>query len=135
MTLRVRTGSDWTPCWGEAKCLPSLAADGEHWDQDPWLLGVGNGVLDLRTGILRPGRPEDNVTCFCDVVYDPAAVCPRWLTFLTEVFDGDADLIGFAWRVTGYALSGITIEQVLFLCHGRGANGKSIFRALLRTRR
>jgi putative DNA primase/helicase len=117
---------------GEAKCLPPLAADGEHWDQDPYLLGVGNGVLDLRTGLLRPGCPEDNITCFCDVPYDPGAECPRWLTFLAEVFDKDADLIDFVWRIVGYALTGITYEQCLFLCYGRGANGKSIFLALLR---
>lgn len=117
---------------GEAKCLPPLAADGEHWDQDPWLLGVGNGVLDLRTGILRPGCPEDDITCFCEVPYDPTAECPRWLTFLAEVFEEDADLIDFVWRVVGYALTGITYEQCLFLCYGRGANGKSIFLALLR---
>ncbi|MHB8870283.1 MAG: DNA primase family protein [Thermoleophilia bacterium] len=117
---------------GEARCLPPIATDGEHWDQDPWLLGVGNGVIDLRTGTLRPGRPEDNMTCFTEVPYDPEARCPRWRAFLAEIFRDDTDLIDFVWRTAGYALTGTTQEQCLFLCHGRGANGKSIFLALLR---
>ncbi|HUM37777.1 MAG TPA: bifunctional DNA primase/polymerase, partial [Anaerolineae bacterium] len=37
---------------------PTLAFQSQ-WDADPWLLGVANGVLDLHTGNLRPGRPED----------------------------------------------------------------------------
>ena len=32
---------------------------GPAWDSDPWLLGVANGVVDLRTGQLRPGRQKD----------------------------------------------------------------------------
>jgi hypothetical protein len=38
--------------------------------------------------------------------YDPEADCPRWLRFLDEVFDGDAELIDFVQRAVGYSLTG-----------------------------
>ncbi len=115
-----------------ASCLPPLAETGECWDQDPWILGVENGVVDLRGGTLRPGRPTDNVTLASGVPYLPQAPCPRWLCFLEEIFVGDRDLIGFLHRVVGYALTGISNEQCLFMLHGTGANGKSLFLAMLR---
>ena len=39
--------------------LRPIADAGDGWDVDPLLLGVLNGVVDLRTGRLRPGRRED----------------------------------------------------------------------------
>jgi putative DNA primase/helicase len=62
-----------------ASCLPPLAETGERWDPDPWIIGVENGVVDLRSGLLRPGRPADNVTLASGVPYLPEAPCPRWL--------------------------------------------------------
>ena len=45
-----------------AKNLPPLADDGAGWDRDGWLLGCANGIVDLRTGALGVGRPEDRIT-------------------------------------------------------------------------
>jgi putative DNA primase/helicase len=115
-----------------ARSLPPLADAGDQWDQDPFLLGVANGVVDLHTGTLRPGRPEDRVTLCTDIVFHAEATCPRWLTFIGEIFQGNEEIIDWLWRAVGYSLSGDTTEQVLFICHGQGANGKSVFLALLR---
>src|SRR3712207_8942676 len=41
------------------------------------LLGVGNGVVDLRTGTLRPMQPEDKITKRLSVSYRPEATAPR----------------------------------------------------------
>lgn len=101
-----------------------LADSGDRWDTDPWLLGVPNGVVNLRTGELRDGRPEDRITMQTKVAYDPEAKCPRWERFMREIFGGDDDLVDYAWRAHGYSLTGVTSEQVLFLEHGCGANGK-----------
>jgi putative DNA primase/helicase len=40
-----------------ARMLKPIADDGQEWDTNPWLLGVHNGVVELRTSQLRPGRP------------------------------------------------------------------------------
>lgn len=107
-----------------AKNLPPLADDGAGWDLHPWLMGFENGVLDLQSGLLRPGRPEDKITLSTGLCYDPETTCPRWVRFITEVLP-DPDVAAFMWRALGYALSGEMREQAFFLLYGRGANGKS----------
>jgi putative DNA primase/helicase len=107
-----------------ARDLRPIADAGDQWDADPWLLGVPNGVIDLRTGALRPGWRADRITMTASVVFDAQATCPRWERFLDEIFDGDAELVAFIARAVGYSLTGNTREQCLFLCHGAGSNGK-----------
>lgn len=58
--------------------------------------------------------------------------CPRWVGFLDRIFDHNAALIAFMQRTFGYALTGLTTEQVLFLLYGLGANGKSTLLEALR---
>jgi putative DNA primase/helicase len=104
-----------------------LADDGRKWDSDSWLLGVANGVVDLKATRLRPGKPGDLITLHTGIPFDPDAKCPRWDRFLEEIFDGDPDLISYINRAVGYSLTGDTSEQCFFCCHGEGANGKSTF--------
>ena len=61
-----------------AKAGRFLADPGRDWDSNPFLLGVANGVVDLRTGLLRKGDPSDRITLHTNVPYDPSAKCPRW---------------------------------------------------------
>ena len=69
-------------------------------DADPMLLGVENGVIDLRDGSFRAARREDFITKRCKVAYDPAARCPRWLEFLATIFP--PDMPPYVQRVVGY---------------------------------
>ncbi len=115
-----------------AKSEPLLATSGDEWDGDPWLLGVGNGVLNLHTGKVRDGKRSDLLTMHSDVVFESRAACPQWLNFLNDILGGDADLTGYVHRSVGYCLTGDTKEQVAFLCYGSGANGKSTFLDVLR---
>ena len=116
-----------------ARAQSPIADAGEQWDSDPWLLGVENGMVDLRTGELRDGKPEDKVTMSTAVPYDPDARCPRWEQTISDVFDGDLELVEFVQRALGYSVTGITAEQVLFICYGIGANGKgTILNTILR---
>ncbi len=117
----------------QARRQPGVAERAEAFNRDPWLVGMENGVFDLRTQELRPGRQEDRITFSTGLRYDPDAACPRWERFLNEIFEGDLDLIDYIWRATGYSLSGNTGEQCFFICHGRGANGKSVMLNTLKT--
>jgi putative DNA primase/helicase len=119
-------------CLALAQNERPITDSGANWDADPYLLGVANGVVDLRTGELHPGRPEDRITMRVPVEYDPRAQCPRWEQFLHQVFQCDWELIGFVQRAVGYSLTSSVREQALFLCYGRGANGKSVFLSALR---
>jgi putative DNA primase/helicase len=109
-----------------------LYDSGEGWDVDPMLLGVPNGVVDLRTGTLREGRQSDKITLHSGISFDPSAQCPRWEQFVCEIFGGDPQIMDFVKHAVGYCLTGDTQEQCLFLCHGHGANGKSTFLEVLR---
>jgi putative DNA primase/helicase len=110
-----------------ARAMAPIADSGERWDRDPWLFGALNGVVPLKTGELRDGRPDDRVTMSAAVEYHADAKCPRWEQAIGEIFDGDSELIGFIQRAVGYSLTGITTEQILFICYGTGANGKGTF--------
>lgn len=96
-------------------------------DSHDELLGVANGVIDLRTGMLRFAQREDLITRHSPISYDPRARCPNWLKFLKRVTNNNRDLIRYLQRVVGYALSGLTDEQVMFFLYGSGANGKTTF--------
>jgi putative DNA primase/helicase len=115
-----------------AKSEYPIFDSGEGWDSDPMLLGVANGVIDLRAGTLRDGRPEDKITLHTDIPFIPSAQCPRFIQFLEEIFGNGTDLIEYIQRVVGYSLTGDVTEQCLFLCFGSGANGKSTFLELLK---
>ncbi len=106
--------------------LDSLGFVGDLWDTDPWLLGCRNGVLNLKTGEFRNGRPEDNIKTVSPVKYDPEATCPAWEKFIYEVFDGDQETVNFIQRLFGYAITGLRTEHVFPIFWGeRGRNGKS----------
>lgn len=103
-----------------------LAVTGDAWDQNPMLFGVQNGVIDLKTGRLRAGRPEDGITRVSPVIYDARATCARWDRFVREIFATHPEIADYFQRVLGYALTGFTTEQVLWILFGGGGNGKSM---------
>jgi len=102
-----------------------VAMSGDEWDPDPWLLGCENGLVDLHTGELRDGRPEDHVSRSTGHAYDSAATAERWPRFLLEVFAADSELIEWYRRLVGASLVG-TSKEILPLHHGSGNNGKSV---------
>jgi putative DNA primase/helicase len=101
------------------------AATSSQWDVDPWALNTPGGVVNLRTGELRPARKEDYVTKLTTAT--PGGACPSWLEFLRVATDGDDELIEFMRRMAGYCLTGITHEHALFFVYGTGGNGKGTF--------
>ncbi|MCB1919719.1 MAG: toprim domain-containing protein [Candidatus Competibacteraceae bacterium] len=104
----------------------ALLIEYSHLNTDPWLLNVQNGTLDLRTGLLHPHNPTDLITFLAPVTYDPAAACPTWERFLSEVFAGDRDLVAFIQRAVGWSLTGVVKERALFFLYGdTGKNGKT----------
>jgi putative DNA primase/helicase len=97
----------------------------EQLNPDRWLLNCVNGTVDLRSGRLRPHRREDLITQLCPVVFDPDAMCPLWSSTLELFLGGNAELIDFFERLFGYSLVGVIRDQLLAVCYGTGANGKS----------
>ena len=103
-----------------------IPLDHEELDANDWLLGVLNGVLDLKTGKLRLADPRDLMTKQCPVAFDPDAECPRFLQAMEEWQD-DEEVRKYIQRLAGYALFGKQEEHIFAIHFGTGANGKSSF--------
>ncbi|MFO2168365.1 phage/plasmid primase, P4 family [Pseudomonas aeruginosa] len=101
------------------------AATTDEWDADPWLLNTPGGVVDLKTGRMRPHERADRMTKITTAT--PSGDCPTWKQFIDEVTGGDKELQAYLQRMVGYALTGSTQEHALFFLYGTGANGKSVF--------
>jgi putative DNA primase/helicase len=114
-----------------ASSMEPLATTADAWDRDPWVLGCENGVVDLRSGLLRPGRPEEMISRSTGIAYAPEATCPRWERFLSEVFAGDDELAEWYGLLVGMSLVGVP-HEILAIHHGLGNNGKSVAEQTLR---
>lgn len=106
---------------------PEMATTDRELDSDPYLLGVRNGVVDLRSSQLLLNQPELLVTRYCNAAFEDDATCPRWTVFLDQVFEGDIETIESVQRLLGCTLLGLGTEEILIICYGHGSNGKSVF--------
>jgi putative DNA primase/helicase len=100
-------------------------------DADPWLLGVQNGVLDLRTGQLHAPSPKQMVTKRCNVAYDPNASTEFFQTFVERIQQEKPGMVKFLQRIAGYVLTGDVSAHCFFFFFGYGRNGKTTLAELL----
>jgi len=104
-----------------------LAIEGHELDARPWLMPCANGVIDLKTGQFRPGRPEDYLLKASPVQWGGFdAPRDRWVRALTEIMAGDTDMVEFMQRLFGMSIVGKVIEKVFPILTGPGGdNGKT----------
>ena len=95
-------------------------------------LNTPAGVINLKTGETNEHKPEYYFTKITSVEPGDPNGCPRWLSFLDDIFSGDKDLIRYVQKAVGYTLTGSTAEQCAFFLYGTGKNGKSTFLDVLR---
>jgi putative DNA primase/helicase len=103
----------------------SLALVGDEFDKQPYLLPCQNGVIDLRTGELRSGRPSELLLKASPIEFKGIKdACPDWEKSIDDIFLGNADMVAFVQRLLGYALIGEVREHILPVFWGQGRNGK-----------
>ena len=108
------------------EAAPHLARAVDDLDADPYALNTPAGIVDLRTGELRPS--------------DPAALCTKstavapgtdgadlWRGFLDTITCGDNELADYLQTVAGMAALGKVFTETLLIATGDGGNGKSTF--------
>lgn len=105
---------------------PKLHCEMNLFDRQEMLLNVANGIVDLRTGALTDHDPQLFLMQQSPISFDPDAKAPMWETFLASVMPDD-ERRAYLARVVGYTLTGSTEEQVMFIHHGDGQNGKGVF--------
>lgn len=96
-----------------------------EFDKDIYLLNCLNGTLNLKDGNFYPHKASDYITKIAGVNYDPNAVCNRWIDFVDEVMCGDKEKAEFFQKSLGYALTGDTRYESMFILFGATTrNGK-----------
>lgn len=110
--------------WAHKIGRDGLFIYGDEVDKKPDLLPARNGVIDLQTGELLTGRPEDYLVRALPIDYVPGARRPTWERFIPEIHEDDAEKTSFVKRWWGYCLTGHVTEQMYILFTGDGANGK-----------
>lgn len=99
-------------------------------DQQHYVKACPNGVIDLRTGELRLGRPDEYILNAIVTEYDPELLrkddpCPETNRFLLSSMDGDQELVDFIWRLLGYGLITERRDHIFTIMWGEhGRNGK-----------
>jgi putative DNA primase/helicase len=110
-----------------ARSEPGIPARITDFDANGWLLNVGNGTIDLRTGELRNHSRGDLISNITEVHFVEGAKCDLWQEFLRRITDENLPLLEYLQRFAGYLLVGDTSDQSLHFLIGTGANGKSVF--------
>ncbi len=117
-----------------AASWPTVAAELDDFDADPYLLSVHGALVDLRSSTTRERTPADRIMQRAGSAYEPHATSTQWLAFLRSCApaDGADAWINYLQRAVGASLIGEQRDSVLFFCHGRGANGKTTFLETIR---
>jgi putative DNA primase/helicase len=111
---------------------PYLSALPELFDRDPNLFNCNNKTIDLSQRKARDFEQSDLITKSCGVDFIPGSECHTWDRFIYDIFLGRQEIIDFVQRFVGYAMTTSTKEQCMFILHGDGRNGKTVFIETLR---
>lgn len=122
--LRTEAGARKTLVWAPV-VETAMACREQDLDRQPWLLPCANGVIDLQTGALLDGRPDDLMTRAIDVAYNPTADSSEWERFVEEIAGGP-EVAAFLRRFFGYSITGHSYEQYIAVFIGSGRNGKGV---------
>ena len=105
-------------CW-----LPGVHVAATEFDDDPWLLNLADGVMDLRNCTWHESKPEQMCRKMAPITYDPMAECPTFMAFLNSV-QPDPACQEFIQLFLGYSLTGVVRDHMFPIWQGGGRNGK-----------
>lgn len=109
----------------------------KHIDQQHYFKACPNGVINLRTGELSSGSPEQYLLNAIETEYDPSLLelddpCPEINKFLLSSMDGDQEIVDFIWRLLGYGLITDRRDHIFVIFWGEhGRNGKDTLMKLV----
>jgi P4 family phage/plasmid primase-like protien len=98
-------------------------------DADRWLINTPGGIVDLRTGVIRPHDPALRVTKITAAA--PATECLEFQRSLEKSIPA-VDVREFFRRFAGSAMTGIVADHKTLVMFGSGANGKSLITNAIR---
>ncbi|MGW1047210.1 DNA primase family protein [Streptomyces sp. NPDC002547] len=113
----------------QAKSAPGMVLNAALLDADPYALCTPDGIVDLRTGLVKTPDPNKDFHSRSTSVGPQHVAAPRWERFLTDTFGDDTEgreMISYLQLLLGYSVTGDVGAQVLPFLFGSGKNGKSV---------
>jgi putative DNA primase/helicase len=113
----------------QAKSAPGMVLNAAALDADPYALCTPDGIVDLRTGLVKTPDPNKDFHSRSTTVGSQPQPTPRWQKFLTDTFGDDAEgreMIDYLQLLLGYSVTGDVGAQILPFLFGTGKNGKSV---------
>jgi putative DNA primase/helicase len=113
----------------QAKSAPGMVLNAARLDADPYALCTPDGIVDLKTGLIKAPDPNKDFHSRSTTVGPQHVPTPRWNRFLTDTFGDDEEgieMIDFLQLLLGYSVTGDVGGQVLPFLFGSGKNGKSV---------
>ncbi|MFE0489200.1 DNA primase family protein [Streptomyces griseoaurantiacus] len=113
----------------QAKSAPGMVLNAALLDADPYALCTPDGIVDLRTGLVKTPDPNKDFHSRSTTVGPQHVPTPRWRRFLTDTFGDDAEgeeMIEYLQLLLGYSVTGDVGGQILPFLFGSGKNGKSV---------
>ena len=105
-----------------------------YFDRQPDLIALSDGqIIDMRTGLIRPGTPADRITLsLADGVQPETDPPTRWLQFINELLgvypeNDRAEITDWLQRAVGYSFTGNMEAEILPFMYGPPGTGKSTF--------
>ena len=105
---------------------PEFTMDQRSWDPDFHLFNTPAGTIDLKSGAIRPQRPEDLITRCSAVSSAETHEGSIWSAKLVEWFGEDPVELVYVQKLAGLFLIGGNPEACLPLWIGPGGDGKSV---------
>ena len=106
------------------KGFPNIMTSSKDLDNKPYVLNLENGTLDLETLTIQPHKPEDLLTKMVKAKWNTGAKIDEWQKHL-DTFLPNKNIQREIQRELGLALTGVSLDEVLPIWYGTGANGKS----------
>eukprot|EP00899_Mesostigma_viride_P011227 jgi/Mesvir1/20104/Mv13344-RA.1 len=100
-------------------------------DETPHLVCFKNGVVDLRTKELRPGKPEDMISLSTMIDYDPSTDQTKIKGYIRSVVP-DEDTARYLEQSFGTFYIGANAEETSQFWIGEGRNGKGVLNTFLK---
>jgi putative DNA primase/helicase len=100
-------------------------------DQDSEMINLSNCMLNIKSRKVFAHSPEYMSTVQIPILYDKNAKCPKFESFLHEIFDGDEERVLLIKELMGYCFLRDVKIQKAFIFYGSGANGKSVLASII----
>lgn len=101
-----------------------------EFDADPTLLNTPSGIVELTEGRLLKHDPARLCTKITTAPYVEGVRSELWERTIAEILP-EEETRESVQRILGYAITALGKEQMMFLWHGSGSNGKSLVLSLV----